>query len=1005
VRIAGARGAAVLLFAVICSATFSAVSARSAHADVGTSKVGYVYDFGTGINDTAGPGSGSSIFVNALTGQSLSTGSTGTYGPYEFTNVPVSDINTHPDTAFNGFDSLELYMVCDLGAAANSTALSAVNRFIEQGGKVMITDGDRCNDSGGTTPDYRNFEFPFTSNNPGPRGASGAYTQIEDSTLTHGLSLGPQNGDSVGDANIFQTHHSSWFAAIKATNVSGVNGAVESYARTRSGGLAIFEGEDFWFTFGPDPHLKQVFDLMLGQRWNPDGLPRSLPASTPCPDSQGNKPLLFVPGVTGTFLQDTTGDEVWPNAGRLLYDNSDFLDALGLKANGIDPVDDPNGRWREPITVKRNKGYNGAIDQVLPTQSIYKDTVDYLTGHYGYQLASNDVSKQKSSDTLFFYGFDWRKTVRTTSSDLIDEIDRILRLTGAKQVDIMSHSQGGLLTNAALHEGRAICKVHHVVTLGTPYLGAPKLLGVLKYKDPCLASLGMCLIDQDRAKRLIANWPGGLELMPSRDYYGMVDDQRDPNLTFTNLNSAPILLCDPRCHHLSFDEVLRLLQRDGQNMPLLRQSDTFHTDFDNNAVNPPADVGLSSVQIVGSRLETWQTMHVYQETPWWCPWFTHCDPTEKHEWVKGNGDGTVPLHSANRHNSNTGRDDRGGVPEFYAQNAEHGKLPTIKAVLDFAVTFYQAPGNGSTAFPHSAAGAPGERVNAGASPGPVSLSTDPGTLQATDLVATGPLAGFVSDSSGRRLGRVGPRQSVEEIPNSQYEEDLGHDNLRSTYGTSVPDSFRGSWTVTDAGEVAFKFHVYDGDGGSIQVSPRLILPAGAMVSLDYARPQDLNHLELVIADGGAGTVTRRVPFGPPATGSAATDVAPPVSSSHVDFTTNGQGSRDAVVTIAATDTGGSGVGQIQFHNETTGQDGDYSTPLTFPAKGTLIVRALDRAGNVEVAQSISLAPPVGLPKAGQHVAAGSLRWMLAVPFLTGSGLMLGQVSARRRRCDDDEPTG
>src|SRR5262249_16291513 len=43
--------------------------------------------------------------------------------------------------------------------------------------------------------------------------------------------------------------------------------------------LAIFEGEDFWFTFGPEAHLKQVFDLMLAQAFNPDGLPCFNPAS------------------------------------------------------------------------------------------------------------------------------------------------------------------------------------------------------------------------------------------------------------------------------------------------------------------------------------------------------------------------------------------------------------------------------------------------------------------------------------------------------------------------------------------------------------------------------------------------------------------------------------------------------------------------------------------------------------------------------------------------------
>ena len=41
----------------------------------------------------------------------------------------------------------------------------------------------------------------------------------------------------------------------------------------------IYEGEDFWYTDNPDAHLKKVFDLVLDQRWNPDGLPCGTPTS------------------------------------------------------------------------------------------------------------------------------------------------------------------------------------------------------------------------------------------------------------------------------------------------------------------------------------------------------------------------------------------------------------------------------------------------------------------------------------------------------------------------------------------------------------------------------------------------------------------------------------------------------------------------------------------------------------------------------------------------------
>lgn len=247
-----------------------------AHAAT-THSVAYITDFGSGINDTGGPGSGSSIFVNAVTGSPIGSGNTGTYNGVSFTNVPVASIDAAPATALNGFDSLIMYQICDINS--HPAAETAINTFLDNGGKVMLFDADRCAPGFGGIANYSNFLFPFATSSPGPQGASGSYTSIEASTLTTGLAVGPQPGDAVGDANTFTSNAGGWCTSIKATNTLGNNGNVEAYARTVNGGLAIFEGEDLWFTDGADAHLKQVFDLVLAQSFNPDGLPCTNPAS------------------------------------------------------------------------------------------------------------------------------------------------------------------------------------------------------------------------------------------------------------------------------------------------------------------------------------------------------------------------------------------------------------------------------------------------------------------------------------------------------------------------------------------------------------------------------------------------------------------------------------------------------------------------------------------------------------------------------------------------------
>lgn len=293
------RAFRLVLAVAICVAPTLANAPTALALPAGSQNVAYVYDFGfgspgshvcsvdaggTGINDLNRPGCGASIFRNAVTGGVIGAGNTGTYEGVNFTNVLVSAVDANPATAFNGFDSVMLYMVCDIHSHPN--LISALNAFLNGGGKVMIYDGDRCAASAGGPADYTGFLFPFATNSPGPTGQpAGMYTSIDASSLTAGLPLytdGPIQ-DAMADANIFTTFSGSWCKSITGTNLKGVNGFVEAYATTVGGGLAIYEGEDNWFTFndssGVNPHYQQVFDLVLHQKWNPDGLPCTHPAS------------------------------------------------------------------------------------------------------------------------------------------------------------------------------------------------------------------------------------------------------------------------------------------------------------------------------------------------------------------------------------------------------------------------------------------------------------------------------------------------------------------------------------------------------------------------------------------------------------------------------------------------------------------------------------------------------------------------------------------------------
>lgn len=231
------------------------------------------------------------------------------------TYVDVSTIDANPTTALSGFDTVFLYQVCDIGSVANANLMTAINSFLNNGGKVIIYDGDYCAPSDGGSPDYSTFLFPFTSSNPGPQGATASPTFIETetapATLTRGLSSIPTTGtDAIGDSNTFVTYNGAWCVAEAGPNVLGVTGPQIAYATTSAGGLVIYNGNDNAFTFTSNAWDTATFNNALDQPWNPSSLPCGVVASgiTLTPATATN-PVGTSHTVTATVL-DPTGSPV-----------------------------------------------------------------------------------------------------------------------------------------------------------------------------------------------------------------------------------------------------------------------------------------------------------------------------------------------------------------------------------------------------------------------------------------------------------------------------------------------------------------------------------------------------------------------------------------------------------------------------------------------------------------------------------------------------------------------
>jgi hypothetical protein len=440
-------GITIAIALLLTTSTFLIGQTPHANALAHSSNVAYVFDFGTGISDTSGPGSGSSILVNAINGVAIPSGGTYTTASgtiVTITDVPVSTVDAGGLGAISGFDTVIVYQVCDI--ASHPATMTALNSYLTAGdGKVVIFDGDRCSPIAAGSADYSTFLFPFMSSNPGPLGAGGTINTVEvespPATLTSGIATGFYGFpiDAVGDSNTFTSNTGGWCAAIIGTNGEAptpATGIQVGYARTLNGGLAIYDGQDNWFTFGSTSYNKSVFDNILDQPFNPDKLPCGLPvtgikldpatASNPAgtshtvtatlTDINTGKPMVGVTvtftvtsgpnaGKTGTAVTDASGvaSFTYTDTGGAGTDTivATFLDAAG----GTHTSNTVNKIWT--LTPTKTVTASSQTSSVIPTTSV-TDTATVtgsgassspdLTGTISFQLCGPNPTASTSAN-------------------------------------------------------------------------------------------------------------------------------------------------------------------------------------------------------------------------------------------------------------------------------------------------------------------------------------------------------------------------------------------------------------------------------------------------------------------------------------------------------------------------------------------------------------------------------------------------------------------------------
>jgi pimeloyl-ACP methyl ester carboxylesterase len=129
-----------------------------------------------------------------------------------------------------------------------------------------------------------------------------------------------------------------------------------------------------------------------------------------------------------------------------------------------------------------------------------------------------DYAQIDNEPNLFTFPYDWRRSNVTAVAQLKEYVEVVKRFhPEAEQVDILAHSMGGLVSRRFILDNPGA--VNRLITLGSPWLGAPKAINALETGDFLDFIQHLLVIKKSTLKELAEFFHGPQELVPSPAYF------------------------------------------------------------------------------------------------------------------------------------------------------------------------------------------------------------------------------------------------------------------------------------------------------------------------------------------------------------------------------------------------------------------------------------------------------------------------------------------------------